>query len=46
MTMLQTEDGNATAVKTFGWDVTGSHGGDLQPDHMAVGRGAGRALPS
>ncbi len=23
---LQTEDGNATAVKAFGWDVAGSHG--------------------
>jgi len=23
---LQTEDGNATAVNAFGWDVAGSHG--------------------
>ncbi|MPR00294.1 DUF3291 domain-containing protein [Modestobacter sp. I12A-02628] len=23
---LQTEDGNATAVEAFGWDVAGSHG--------------------
>ncbi|MDQ3450095.1 MAG: DUF3291 domain-containing protein, partial [Actinomycetota bacterium] len=23
---LQTKDGNATAVKAFGWDVAGSHG--------------------
>lgn len=23
---LQTEDGNATAVRAFGWDVAGSHG--------------------
>lgn len=23
---LQTEDGNATAVRAFGWDIAGSHG--------------------